>query len=165
MWKAFEELETLGWVAAGKRPRMIAVQAEGCRPLVDAFERGEETVKACEDARTLASGLRVPQPAAGFLLLRILRESGGTAVAVSDQQMLDAGALLAASEGIFAAPEGAACVAAARALVEKGALDPASRVVIYNTGAGLKYLEAYSTRFPRMRDRQQDRLGGLITPR
>jgi threonine synthase len=165
MWKAFEELETLGWVAAGKRPRMIAVQAAGCRPLVDAFEQGEETVKACEDARTLASGLRVPKPTADFLLLRILRESGGTAVAVSDQEMLDAGALLAASEGIFAAPEGAACVAAARALIEKGALDAASRVVIYNTGAGLKYLEAYSTRFPRLRDRQQDRLGGLITPR
>jgi threonine synthase len=165
MWKAFEELETLGWVAAGKRPRMIAVQADGCRPLVDAVERGEESSRFYEGAHTLASGLRVPKSIADFLVLRIIKESRGTAVAVSDQQMLDSGVLLAGREGIFAAPEGAACVAAARALIEKGVLDPASRIVIYNTGAGLKYLEAYSTRFPRMRDRQQDKLGGLITPR
>ncbi|MCE5310620.1 MAG: threonine synthase [Acidobacteriales bacterium] len=165
MWKAFEELEALGWVVPGKRPRMIAVQAEGCRPLVDAFERGDQETRASAEPHTLASGLRVPKPVADFLLLRILKESGGLAVAVSDQQMLDAGTLLARREGIFAAPEGAACVAAARTLVENGALDPAGRIVIYNTGAGLKYLEAYSTRFPRIRDRQQDKLGGLITPR
>ncbi len=165
MWKAFEELETLGWVVPGKRPRMIAVQAEGCRPLVDAFERGDQETRVCVEPHTLASGLRVSKPVADFLLLRILRESGGLAVSVSDRQMLDAGVSLARREGIFAAPEGAACLAAARTLVENGALDPAGRTVIYNTGAGLKYLEAYSTRFPRIRDRQQDKLGGLITPR
>lgn len=165
MWKAFEELEALGWVVPGKRPRMIAVQAEGCRPLVDAFERGEAATRSSAHAHTLASGLRVPKPLADFLLLRIIKDSGGLAVAVSDQQMLDAGIMLAGREGIFAAPEGAACVAAAKMLIEKGELDPASRVVIYNTGAGLKYMEAYSTRFARRRDRQPDKLGGLITPR
>jgi len=165
MWKAFEELEAMGWVPAGKRPRMIAVQAGGCRPLVDAFERGEQTTQAYPDAPTLASGLRVPNPAAGFLLLRILKESRGMAVSVSDQQMLDAGALLARREGVFASPEGAACVAAVKQLLDNGALDPNHRLVIYNTGAGSKYLEAYSTRFPRVRLRQQDKPGGLITPR
>jgi threonine synthase len=165
MWKAFEELETLGWVAAGKRPRMIAVQAEGCRPLVDAFERGEASTRPCLDARTLASGLRVPKPVADFLLLKIIKESAGLAVSVTDQQILDAGVLLARREGIFVAPEGAAAVAAARLLIQNGSLDPAQRIVIYNTGAGLKYLEAYSTRFPRLRAGEQDKLGGLITPR
>ncbi len=165
MWKAFQELEALGWVAPGKRPRMIAVQAEGCRPLVNAFERGEESTHACTDARTLASGLRVPKPTADFLLLRIIRESGGLAVAVTDQQILDAGALLAGREGVFAAPEGAAMVAAARLLIENGSVDAGARVVLYNTGAGLKYLEAYSTRFPRARAGERDKLGGLITPR
>ena len=164
MWKAFAELEALGWVA-GKRPKMIAVQMEGCQPVVRAFEQGRSQCEFWHDAWTLASGLRVPQPLGDFLILDAIRASGGVAIAVSDQEALDAGLELAALEGIFAAPEGAACVAALPKLIARGALDAAERIVIYNTGAGLKYLEAWSTRFPREAPGDQDKLGGLITPR
>jgi threonine synthase len=164
MWKAFAELEALGWVA-GKRPKMIAVQMEGCQPVVRAFEQGRSQCEFWRDAWTLASGLRVPQPLGDFLVLDAIRASGGVAIAVSDQEALDAGLELAALEGVFAAPEGAACVAALPKLIARGALDAAERIVIYNTGAGLKYLEAWSTRFPREAPGDQDKLGGLITPR
>lgn len=164
MWKAFAELEALGWVA-GKRPKMIAVQMEGCQPVVRAFEQGRSQCEFWHDAWTLASGLRVPQPLGDFLILDAIRASGGVAIAVSDQEALDAGLELAALEGVFAAPEGAACVAALPKLIARGALDAAERIVIYNTGAGLKYLEAWSTRFPRQAPGDQDKLGGLITPR
>ena len=164
MWKAFEELEAIGWIS-GKRPKMIAVQAEGCRPVVEAFERGEDQCRFWENASTLASGLRVPNPLGGHLILKILRASGGTAVAVSDQDMLDAGLALAKTEGIFAAPEGAASVAALGKLFAEGSLSPGERIVIYNMGAGQKCLEAYSTRFPRAAFTEHDKLGGLITPR
>jgi threonine synthase len=164
MWKAFEELEAIGWIS-GKRPKMIAVQAEGCRPVVEAFERGQDQCRLWENASTLASGLRVPNPLGGHLILKILRASGGTALAVSDQDMLDAGLALATTEGIFAAPEGAASVAALGKLFAEGTLGRGERIVIYNTGAGHKYLEAYSTRFPRAAFTEQDKLGGLITPR
>jgi threonine synthase len=164
MWKAFEEMEAIGWIG-GKRPKMIAVQAQGCRPVVDAFERGEDQCRLFENASTLASGLRVPKPLGGHLILKILRASGGTAVAVSDQEMLDAGLALAGTEGIFAAPEGAACFAALPRLFAEGTLRQQERIVLYNTGAGHKYLEAYSTRFERAALTEQDKLGGLITPR
>jgi threonine synthase len=164
MWKAFAELEALGWVA-GKRPKMIAVQMEGCQPVVRAFEQGRPQCEFWRDAWTLASGLRVPMPLGDFLILDAIRASGGVAIAVSDQEALDAGLELAALEGVFAAPEGAACVAALPKLIARGALDAAERIVIYNTGAGLKYLEAWSTRFPREAPGDQDKLGGLITPR
>jgi threonine synthase len=144
IWKAFGEMEALGWIDA-HRPKMIAVRAEG--------------------AATLACGLRVPKPLGDFLIQRTLRESGGTAVAVSDAEMLDAGVELASLEGIFAAPEGAACIAALRKLLASGFLSPDERIVICNTASGLKYLEAYSTRFPRHAVSEQDKLGGLITPR
>jgi threonine synthase len=160
MWKAFAELEELGWTA-GKKPRMIAVQAEGCMPVVQAWKEGVDKSRFWEGARTIASGLRVPKPLGDALILRALRESGGTAVAVSDRELLDAGIELARAEGVFAAPEGAACIAALRKLEFK----PEERVVIYNTGSGLKYLEAYSTRFPRYYASEYDKLGGLITPR
>ena len=111
MWKAFDEMEQLGWIGS-KRPKMIAVQAEGCAPIVQAFEEGRDESTFCENATTLASGLRVPKAIGDFLVLRAVRESGGTCVAVSDQHMLDAGQALAETEGIFAAPEGAACIAA-----------------------------------------------------
>lgn len=164
MWKAFEELEQLQWMAGG-RPKFIAVQSEGCAPIVRAFERGADQAEAWEDASTLASGLRVPLPLGDALILQAIRESGGTALAVPDQDMLDAGLELARHEGILPSPEGAACIAALRRLLEAGVLNPDERIVVFNTGAGLKYLEAYSTRLPRRYAGEQDKLGGLITPR
>ncbi|WP_031495603.1 threonine synthase [Bryobacter aggregatus] len=149
MWKAFEEMEALGWILPGQRPKMIAVQAEGCQPVVKAFAEGAERSVFFENAHTVSSGLRVPKPLGDFLILRAIRESGGTAIAISDDDALSAGAELARLEGMFVAPEGAACVAAVRKLLVSGFLDPSEKIVIYNTGAGLKYLEAYSTLFPR----------------
>jgi threonine synthase len=164
MWKAFEEMEALGWIG-GKRPKMIAVQVEGCQPVVRAFDRGEARSQFWDNATTVAAGLRVPKPLGDFLILEAVRASGGTALAVSDGELLDAGIQLAREEGIFAAPEGAACVAALEKLLASGFLKATERIVIYNTGAGLKYLEAYATRFPRTGSGEQDKLGGLITPR
>jgi threonine synthase len=164
MWKAFDEMEKLGWIG-GRRPKMIAVQADGCQPVVRAFEENEKRSRFFEGAHTVASGLRVPKPLGDFLVLNAVRESGGTAIAVSDEDMLTAGVQLASDEGVFAAPEGAACVVAARRLLESGFLKSTDRMVIYNTGSGLKYPEAYSTRFPRTAASEQDKLGGLITPR
>jgi threonine synthase len=164
MWKAFAEMEALGWIGA-KRPKMISVQAVGCEPITRAFEQKAEVSQFFQNAHTVASGLRVPKALGDFLVLQAVRESGGTALSISDEEMLDAGVLLAEREGIFAAPEGGACVAAVRHLLKTGFLKSGERIVIYNTGSGLKYLEAYSTRFPRYAASQQDRLGGLITPR
>ncbi len=147
MWKAFDELEQLGWIGP-KRPKMIAVQAEGCQPVVRAFERGESRTEFWQHASTMASGLRVPKPLGDVLVLQAVRASGGTAVAVADSETLTAGVDLASLEGIFAAPEGAACVAALRKLLASGFLSPSERIVIYNTGSGLKYLEAYSLASP-----------------
>lgn len=149
MWKAFEEMETLGWIGK-KRPKMIAVQAEGCAPIVRAFEQGKSHSDFFENAETIASGLRVPKAIGDFLVLNAVRESAGTAVAVSDDAMIQAGVELASDEGIFAAPEGGACVAALKTLLANGFLKRGERIVIYNTGSGLKYLEAYSPRFPRV---------------
>jgi threonine synthase len=148
MWKAFKEMETLGWIGP-KRPKMIAVQAEGCQPVVRAFNLGTERSQFWEGAATVASGLRVPKPLGDFLVLAAVRESGGTAIAVSDADLIAAGVRLAEEEGIFASPEGAACVAAAERLIGEGFLKHDDRIVIYNTGSGLKYLEAYSAGFPR----------------
>lgn len=164
MWKAFEEMQELGWIGP-RRPKMIAVQAEGCQPVVRAFDHGEERATFWEHARTVAAGLRVPKPLGDFLILDALRASAGTAIAVSDSELLDAGAQLASEEGIFAAPEGAACVPALEKLLRSGFLKRHERIVIYNTGSGLKYLEAYGTRFPRAASGEEDKLGGLITPR
>ena len=164
MWKAFEEMERLGWLGS-RRPKMIAVQAEGCQPVVRAFEENQPRSRFWDDAHTVASGLRVPKPLGDFLVLEAVRKSGGTALAVTDAETLDAGARLASEEGIFAAPEGAACVAACEKLLASGFLKAADRIVLYNTGTGMKYAEAYSTRFPRASAGEQDKLGGLITPR
>ena len=164
MWKAFDEMEAMGWIGP-RRPKMIAVQVEGCQPVVRAFERGESRSQFWDNAWTVASGLRVPKPLGDFLILEAVRASGGTALAVSDAELLDAGVRLAREEGILAAPEGAACVAALEKLLASGFLKAEERIVIYNTGAGLKYLEAYATRFPRAGSGEQDKLGGLITPR
>ena len=164
MWKAFEEMEALGWIGS-KRPKMIVVQVEGCQPVVRAFEKGEQRSQFWDNAHTVASGLRVPKPLGDFLILEAVRNSGGTAIAVSDQELIDAGIQLASDEGMFVAPEGAACVSALEKLLASGFLKKSEKIVIYNTGAGLKYLEAYSTRFPRSSSAEQDKLGGLITPR
>jgi len=145
MWKAFDELEQLGWVGA-RRPKMIAVQAEGCQPIVRAFEKHASSSEFWQNASTVAAGLRVPKPLGDVLILNILRESAGTAIAISDEEILDAGRELASLEGIFAAPEGAACVTAARKLLANQFLKPADRIVLYNTGSGLKYLDAYAAR-------------------
>ena len=142
MWKAFSELESLGWIGS-KRPKMISVQAAGCAPIVRAWDAGANESRYWENAATVASGLRVPKAIGDFLVLNAVRESGGTAVAVSDQDMLDAGRMLAQAEGIFGAPEGAACVAAAQHLLREGFLAPEDELAIYNTGTGLKYLEAW----------------------
>jgi threonine synthase len=148
MWKAFEEMEALGWISS-HRPKMIAVQAEGCAPIVRAFESGAPRSEFFPNAHTAASGLRVPKALGDFLVLDAVRKSGGTCIAVTDDEMLDAGVALASDEGIFAAPEGGACVAALSKLLASGFLKPDERIVIYNTGSGLKYLEAYGARFPR----------------
>ena len=142
MWKAFAELESLGWIGP-KRPKMIAVQAAGCAPIVRAWDAGATESRYWENAATVASGLRVPKALGDFLVLSAVRESGGAAIAVSDQEMLDAGQMLAQTEGIFGAPEGAACVAAAQRLLHEGFLAPDDELAIYNTGTGLKYLEAW----------------------
>ena len=164
MWKAFEEMERLGWIGS-RRPKMIAVQAAGCAPVVRAFEENQPRSTFFENASTIAAGLRVPKPLGDFLVLDAVRASRGTAVAVTDDELLDAGIQLASTEGIYAAPEGAACVAALGKLLASGFLQQSDRIVIYNTGSGLKYPEAYSTRFPRTASAEQDKLGGLITPR
>ena len=149
MWKAFDEMEQLGWIGA-RRPKMIAVQAAGCQPIVRAFEQGTERSEFWQNATTVSSGLRVPKPLGDFLVLQAVRQSGGTAIAVTDEESLDWGIELAKQEGLFVAPEGAACVAACRHLLNSGFLKASEKIVIYNTGAGLKYLEAYATRFPRV---------------
>ena len=164
MWKAFDEMDKLGWIGS-RRPKMIAVQAEGCQPIVRAFEEGQTSSRFYEQAHTVAAGLRVPKPLGDVLTLQAVRESGGTAVAVGDDEMLTAGVQLASTEGIYAAPEGAACVAGLQKLLASGFLKSTDRIVLYNTGSGLKYPEAYSTRFPRTASSEQDKLGGLITPR
>jgi threonine synthase len=163
MWKAFREMEALGWIGP-ERPKMIVVQAEGCRPVVRAFEAGAPASEFWQEATTVASGLRVPKPLGDFLILEAVRESGGTCIAVTDQELLDAGQLLAETEGLFVAPEGAACIAALAKLLESGFLKRDESIVIYNTGSGLKYLETYGTRFD-VEEPAESRLGGLILPR
>ncbi|HEX6182887.1 MAG TPA: threonine synthase [Pyrinomonadaceae bacterium] len=142
MWKAFAEMETLGWIGS-QRPRMVSVQSEGCAPIVRAFENGERFAAEFENAATVASGLRVPKAVGDFLILDALRESGGTAVAVSDAELLAAVREMGSAEGLFVAPEGAACVPALRKLVERGEVKEGERVVLFNTGAGVKYLESF----------------------
>lgn len=141
MWKAFEELERIGWVPEGIRPRLVSVQAEGCAPIVRAFEEGRDRAEPWSPAITVADGLRVPQAVGDFLILRALRKSGGTAVAVSDQAMVEGMRTLGTLEGISAAPEGAATLCALRELVTRKIISPDQSVVLFNTGGALKYLE------------------------
>jgi threonine synthase len=144
MWKAFEELEALGWLRNAKRPRMVTVQAEGCAPVVKAFDSGASFCDFWINAHTLASGLRVPKSFADKLILKDLRLSNGTAVAVSDADIQAAQHKLSRMEGIFPAPEGAATLAALEKLVQQKWLNPEERIVLFNTGSGLKYLDQLS---------------------
>jgi threonine synthase len=141
MWKAFEEMEELGWVKAGKRPKMIAVQAAGCAPVARAFDEGAGASTMWQNAATFASGLRVPKPYGDALILDIVRASGGLALAVSDDEILASLLDWARHEGIFLCPEGASVTAAYRRLLASGYLAPSDRVVLFNTGAGLKYTD------------------------
>lgn len=143
MWKAFDEMERLGWIDA-RRPRMVSVQAAGCAPIVHAFATGASHGAEIPRPHTLASGLRVPAAIGDFLMLDILRKSGGTAVSVSDKELLAAVGEIGAAEGLFPAPEGAACLPALKRLLQQGAVKHDDRVVLFNTGSGLKYLDVLS---------------------
>lgn len=142
MWKAFDEMEAMGWIDS-RRPRMISVQAEGCAPIVRAFEQGDEHAAEFENAATVASGLRVPKAIGDFMILRAVRDSGGRAIAVSDESMIRAVSEIGASEGMFVAPEGGACLPALRKLIELGEVGGEDSCVLFNTGAGVKYLDAF----------------------
>jgi threonine synthase len=142
MWKAFDEMEALGWIGKN-RPRMFAVQAAGCAPIVRAFEAAEKTAAEFQDARTIASGLRVPKAIGDFLILKILRESDGGALSVDDEEMIRVAREIGVKEGLFICPEGAACFAALKRLRSGGKIASGERIVIFNTGSGIKYLEAY----------------------
>ena len=141
MWKAFAEMEAIGWLASGQRPKMVSVQTEGCAPIIRAFDNGAETAGTWENAHTVADGLRVPRAIADFLILRTIRESGGTAVAVSDAQMVQDMLAIGSLEGVSAAPEGGASLSAIRILVASGRIKPHETVVLFNTGGALKYLD------------------------
>ena len=142
MWKAFDEMETLGWID-DKRPRMISVQATGCSPIVRAFEVGEKFADEFPDAHTVASGLRVPKAIGDFLMLDILRKSNGGAITVDDEEMIRAVREVGSKEGLFVAPEGAACFVALKKARASGQIGDGERVVIFNTGSGIKYLECF----------------------
>jgi threonine synthase len=139
MWKAFQEMEAMGWIGA-QRPRMVSVQAAGCAPVVRAIADGRERVEPWSNAQTEAAGLRVPAPFADRMILRAIRESGGTAIAVSDSEIMGAQKEMAMLEGVLAAPEGAAAWAALRRLAADGWVGHNERVVLFNTGSGLKYM-------------------------
>jgi threonine synthase len=141
MWKAFDEIERIGWVTRTKRPRMVSVQAENCAPIVRAFQQGTEKAQAWDNASTLADGLRVPRAIGDFLILRAVRESGGTALAVPDRAMVDGMLAIGRHAGVSAAPEGGAALVAIQRLVEDGSIKPHESVVLFNTGGALKYLD------------------------
>src|SRR6059058_1662537 len=143
MWKAFDEMEQIGWIGS-KRPRMVTVQAAGCAPIVRAFEEGKRFAEEFPNAQTTASGLRVPRAIGDFLILDALRASGGTAIAVTDKELIDATKVIGAAEGIFCAPEGAACLPALQKLMAEASVKVDERVVLFNTGSGVKYIESFS---------------------
>ena len=142
MWKAFDEMEQMGWIGS-ERPKMISVQSETCAPIVRAFHAGERFAAEFENAATVASGLRVPKAIGDFLILDAIRASGGTAVSVTDAELVAAVGEIGAATGIFTAPEGAACLPALRKLIEQSMVNEGESVVIFNTGSGVKYLEAF----------------------
>lgn len=141
MWKAFAEMEAIGWLGSAQRPKMVTVQADGCAPIVRAFEQGVEKAAPWENARTAADGLRVPRAIGDFLILKAIRDSGGTALAVSDAQMVRDMMTIGSLEGVSAAPEGGAALSAIRILAASGRIKPHETVVLFNTGGALKYLD------------------------
>jgi threonine synthase len=141
MWKAFDEMEELGWLNPGKRPKMVSVQASGCAPVVKAWNEHKPVAEVWQNAQTSAAGLRVPKPYADYIVLDIIKQSGGTAIAVSEEQIFQSVQEWASKEGVFAAPEGAACLAAYKISLEKKFLKPSDKVVLFNTGSGLKYID------------------------
>lgn len=168
MWKAFDEMETLGWVGS-QRPKMIAIQSAGCAPILKAWDEGSATAKMWPNASTLASGLRVPKPYADYLILDILKKSKGMAIVATDEEILEATRHWAKVEGIFAAPEGAACLVAYRKLRASGFFKPDDTVVLFNTGSGLKYLDVldapHSSAKPAQSAKPSARqIGGIIGP-
>jgi len=146
MWKAFEEIERIGWVKAGRRPRMVSVQASNCAPIVRAFEKGAQKAEPWEGASTIADGLRVPRAIGDFLILRAVRESGGTAVAVEDAAMVEGMLAVGKHQGVSAAPEGGAAWVAIQRLAAAGTIKPHESVVLFNTGGALKYLDVVESR-------------------
>ena len=160
MWKAFDELQQLGWIGE-KRPRMISVQAAGCAPIVRAFEAGDRFAEEFQNAATVASGLRVPKAIGDFLILDAIRESGGTAITVTDEELIEGAKELARTEGIFAAPEGGACVPALRKLLARGEVQPEEKVVLLNTGSGIKYLDVFESRSKERAPKSEPRKSGL----
>lgn len=143
MWKAFDEMEQMGLIGP-KRPRMVTVQSTGCAPIVRAFEQGVEFAELWQGAKTVADGLRVPIAIGDFLILRAIRQSGGTALAVPDEEMLRYARVMGSQTGIFPAPEGAATLAAQIRLLEQGWIKPDEKVVLFNTGSGLKYAHLWA---------------------
>ncbi len=172
MWKAFDEMQQLGWIDS-RRPRMISVQATGCAPIVKAWEEHKRVSEAWKDAETIAAGLRVPKAYADYIVLDILKRSAGTAVAVTDDEIMEAFQSWAHDEGIFAAPEGAASLAAYNKLVTSGFLKPSDTVVLFNTGSGLKYTDVIATYLDKKRGAvrasaagqpARRAIGGIIQP-
>jgi threonine synthase len=168
MWKAFEEMEALGWIEPGsKRPKMYALQASGCAPITTAYEAGENASKFFEHAATFAAGLRVPKPYGDAIILEIVRESGGRAISSTDEEILASILDYAKHEGLFLSPEGAAATAAYERLLHEGELTPEQTVVLFNTGAGLKYTDmtAEAMKLRRPGDLPTSMpVGGIITP-
>lgn len=144
MWKAFDEMQALGWIGS-ERPRMVSVQAEGCCPIVTACQQGTEFAEEHKNARTAASGLRVPRAIGDFIMLDLIKKSNGTAISVTDKEMIHAAREMARSTGVFACPEGGATLAAARKLASSGYISEGDTVVLFNTGTGLKYAEAFES--------------------
>ena len=164
MWKAFDEMEALGWIGP-ERPQMVAVQSSGCAPISKAWDEGKQTSEFWQNAATLAAGLRVPKAYGDYLILEILNKSGGVALSVTDEEIMDAFRHWAKIEGIFAAPEGAASLAAYRKLRERGFFEADDSVVLFNTGSGLKYLDVIDSQRERERPEPAGRaIGGIIGP-
>ena len=168
MWKAFEEMEQLGWVS-GKRPKMIAIQASGCAPVANAYKEGADVSKMFENAATFAAGLRVPKPYGDYIILDVVRKSGGTVVDLPDETILNSLLDWSRNEGLLLSPEGAAATAAYDHLIETGFLNPSDKVVIFNTGVGLKYVDMIAeamgvTRPDTTKLPERVPVGGIITP-
>jgi len=166
MWKAFQEMEAIGWIAPGHRPRMICVQTTGCAPIVKAFEEHRNTAAMWPNAHTVAAGLRVPKAYADFILLDILRESHGVAIAVTDDELMTGLKEMAQGEGIFPAPEGGAALVAYQKLTASGFLGRDDRVVLFNTGSGYKYVDLIAKywKVPPFALPASRSLGGIIGP-